>query len=135
VKTNLAAERIRLVFVADEISPELRSILEFLNRQMSETEVFAIEVKQYVDDEGERQTIVPQVIGRTEAAKAAKSGRRASGTSTRFHGPRRSLRRRAHLSERVESSRARISVVAVGETRRPQNVRTFGGRTRAEPLA
>jgi hypothetical protein len=30
VKTNLAAERIRLVFVADEISPELRSILEFL---------------------------------------------------------------------------------------------------------
>jgi hypothetical protein len=76
VKTNLAAERIRLVFVADEISPELRNILEFLNRQMSETEVFAIEVKQYVDADGERQTIVPQVIGRTEAAKAAKSGAR-----------------------------------------------------------
>lgn len=76
VKTNLAAERIRLVFVADEILPELRSILEFLNRQMSETEVFAIEVKQYVDAAGERQTIVPRVIGRTEAAKAAKSGGR-----------------------------------------------------------
>src|SRR6188472_1308147 len=57
VKTNLAAERIRLVFVADEIPAELRSIVEFLNRQMSETEVFAIEVKQYVDAAGERQTI------------------------------------------------------------------------------
>ena len=74
VKTNLAAERIRLVFVADEIPPELRSILEFLNRQMSETEVFAIEVKQYVDAAGQQQTIVPRTIGRTEAAKAAKRG-------------------------------------------------------------
>lgn len=39
VRTNLAGERIRLVFVADEIAPELRSIVEFLNRQMAETEV------------------------------------------------------------------------------------------------
>jgi hypothetical protein len=76
VKTNLAAERIRLVFVSDKVPAELRSIIEFLNRQMSETEVFAIEVKQYVDVAGERQTIVPRVLGRTEAAKAAKSGRR-----------------------------------------------------------
>src|SRR5262249_23056284 len=57
VKTNLAADRIRLVFVADEISPELRSIVELLNRQMTETEVIAIEVKQHVDNDGERQTI------------------------------------------------------------------------------
>jgi hypothetical protein len=74
VKTNLAAERIRLVFVADEIPAELRSIVEFLNRQMSETEVYAIEVKQYVDLGGERQTIVPRVLGQTQAAKAAKAG-------------------------------------------------------------
>jgi hypothetical protein len=74
VKTNLDAERIRLVFVADEISGELGSILEYLNRQMTQTEVFAIEVKQYVDADGQRQTIVPRVIGRTEASKAAKSG-------------------------------------------------------------
>jgi hypothetical protein len=72
VKTNLAADRIRLVFVADEISPELRSIVEFLNRQMTETEVLAIEVRQYVDEAGERQTIVPRIVGQTQAAKAAK---------------------------------------------------------------
>jgi hypothetical protein len=82
VKTNLAAERIRLVFVADEIPAELRSIVEFLNRQMSETEVFAIEVKQYVDSEGKRQTIVPRVLGQTEAAKAAKAG--SSGARRRW---------------------------------------------------
>ena len=76
VKTNLDAERIRLVFVADEIPPALRRIVEFLNRQMSATEVFAIEVKQYVDSAGERQTIVPRVIGRTEEANAAKRGAR-----------------------------------------------------------
>ena len=76
VKTNLDAERIRLVFVADEIPPALRSIVEFLNRRMSATEVFAIEVKQYVDSAGERQTIVPRVIGRTEEANAAKRGAR-----------------------------------------------------------
>jgi hypothetical protein len=80
VKTNLAADRIRLVFVADVIPRELRSIIEFLNRQMSETEVYGIEVKHYVDADGARQTIVPRIIGQTEAAQAAKSGgRRPSG--------------------------------------------------------
>ena len=68
------------MFVADEIAPELRSIVEFLNRQMSETEVIAIEVKHYVDADGQRQTIVPRIIGRTEAARAAKGGAgRAAG--------------------------------------------------------
>jgi hypothetical protein len=74
VKTNLAADRLRLVFVADEISPEVRSIVEYLNRQMTETEVLAIEVKQYVDEAGERQTIVPRILGQTQAAKASKRG-------------------------------------------------------------
>jgi hypothetical protein len=74
VKTNLDADRIRLVFVADEIPSQLRSIIELLNRQMSDIEVFAIEVKQYVDATAERHTFVPRVIGQTEAAKAAKSG-------------------------------------------------------------
>ncbi len=49
--------------------------MEFLNRQMQETEVYAIEVKQYVDAQGERQTIVPRVLGQTEAARATKIGR------------------------------------------------------------
>lgn len=63
VKTNLQAERIRLVFVADEISTELGRIVEFLNKQMDPAEVLAVEVKQYAGQEV--RTLVPRVIGRT----------------------------------------------------------------------
>ena len=35
VKTNLEAQRVRMVFVADVIPPELRRVVEFLNVQMS----------------------------------------------------------------------------------------------------
>ena len=72
VDTNLKAERLRLVFVSDSIGTELRSIIEFLNRQMSATEVLAIEVKQYTDAEGEHQTIVPRLVGDTAQARAIK---------------------------------------------------------------
>lgn len=72
VETNLEAERFRLVFVSDSIGAELRRIIEFLNSQMSRTEVLAIEVKQYTDAEGAHQTIVPRVIGDTAEARAVK---------------------------------------------------------------
>jgi hypothetical protein len=38
------------VFVADEVPPELRRVVEFLNGQMDPAEVLAVEVKQYVND-------------------------------------------------------------------------------------
>ena len=44
VKTNLQAGRVRLLFIADEIPPELRRVVEFLNSQMDPAEVLAIEV-------------------------------------------------------------------------------------------
>ncbi len=77
VHTNLAARRLRLVFVADVIPPELETIVNFLNDQMQATEVLAIEVKQFVDDGGHHQTIVPRVLGQTPAARQAKG--RSSG--------------------------------------------------------
>jgi hypothetical protein len=72
VDTNLKAERLRLIFVADRIGTELRSIIEYLNRQMTSTEVLAIEVKQYTDAEGRHQTIVPRLLGDTIEARATK---------------------------------------------------------------
>lgn len=72
-----------IVWRLDRLGRSLRHLLTVLaelgergvatQRQMRETEVLAIEVKQYVDADGTRQTIVPRVIGRTEAARAAKS--------------------------------------------------------------
>jgi hypothetical protein len=77
VRTNLQAGRIRMVFVADEIPPELKRIVEFLNGQMSPAEVLAVEIKQYVGKE--LKTLVPRVIGRTAEAEQ-KTGQRRRET-------------------------------------------------------
>jgi hypothetical protein len=70
VSTNLQAKRIRLLFVADSIPKELRHIVEFLNEQLSQTEVLAVEVKQY---RGEGlTTLVPRLIGQTSLADQRK---------------------------------------------------------------
>ncbi len=76
VRTNLAAERMRLIFVSDAIGPELRRIIEFLNGQMTDTTVLAIEVKQYVDAANTHQTIVPRVVGQTQQARQVKGTKR-----------------------------------------------------------
>ncbi len=77
VETNLNAGRIRLVFVADEIPRELRTIIEFLNGQMERAEIFGVEVKQYTSRTGAR-TLVPRVIGQTISAERAKGTRSRS---------------------------------------------------------
>lgn len=82
VRTNLTAGRLRLVFVADAIPSNLRRIVEFLNGQMQQAEVLAIEVRQYADAAGRVQTLVPRVLGKTEAAQGAK-GRRSGPRWTR----------------------------------------------------
>jgi hypothetical protein len=77
VKTNLQAGRIRLVFVADEIPPELRRIVEFLNQQMDPAEVLAVEIRQYLG--GTFRTLVPRVFGQTEQAQQKKGLARPLG--------------------------------------------------------
>ncbi len=83
VAINLAAKRIRLLFVADEIPDELATVVEFLNEQMPNVEVLAVSIKQYQG--GPLRTLVPQVIGRTAAAM------HNAGSSTRRQPPMRSL--------------------------------------------
>jgi len=90
VAANLKERRLRLVFVADRIPAELRSIVEFLNEQLRLTDVIAVEIKQYMEPDGQRVNIVPRVIGDTEwpaasSAQAAPVGRaepRSSSTPT-----------------------------------------------------
>ena len=72
VDTNLRAGRIRIVFVADAIAPELRRIVEFLNGQMNPAEVLAIEIKQFTGSGV--KTLVPTVIGQTAQAEAKREG-------------------------------------------------------------
>jgi len=85
VKTNLQAKRIRLVFVADEIPPELRRIVEFLNATMAPVEVLAVEIHHQGAGQGVK-TLVPQGIGQTADVQARKGtgfGLRVSGCG--FH--------------------------------------------------
>ena len=74
VATNLSARRIRLLFVADEIPDPLERVVEFLNEQMPNIEVLAIEIKQFRG--GQTQTLVPRVLGRTAKASAQGLARR-----------------------------------------------------------
>jgi hypothetical protein len=70
VNTNLRAGRIRMLFVADRIPPELKRIVEFLNQQMNPAEVLALELRHFAG-EG-LKTIVPTVYGQTERAQQRK---------------------------------------------------------------
>lgn len=67
VGENLRERRVRLIFVADEIPSELKTLVEFLNEQMS-IDVLAIEIAQYAD--GHRKLLRPQLVGQTERARA-----------------------------------------------------------------
>ena len=62
VATNLAAKRMRLLFVADGIPDELARVVEFLNEQMPHIEVLAVEVTRFKGESSE--ILVPRVIGR-----------------------------------------------------------------------
>ena len=78
VNTNLQLGKIRMVFVADMIPPELQRIVEFLHSQMDPAEVVAVEIRQYVGQG--LKTLVPRVIGQTVASyerkvQATRAGR------------------------------------------------------------
>ena len=62
VATNLDTKRIRLLFAADEIPDTLERVVTFLNEQMPNIEVLAVEIKQFVGQS--RQLFVPRVKGR-----------------------------------------------------------------------
>jgi hypothetical protein len=74
VEANLRTHRVRLVFVADSTPKELRRLVEFLNEEMKNIEVLAVEVKQFQREGRRGQTaLVPRVVGLTEAAREKSS--------------------------------------------------------------
>jgi hypothetical protein len=70
VQTNLKIGKIRMVFAADLIPPELQRVVEFLNNQMTPAEVLAVEIRQFVGQG--LKTMVPRVIGLTSEATQKK---------------------------------------------------------------
>ncbi|MER7403416.1 hypothetical protein ABT373_13240 [Streptomyces sp. NPDC000070] len=82
VEERLAAGQMRLLFVADRIPLELRAIVEFLNRQMRQTDVYAVELTQYRGD-GDLIVLVPRIHGEVATAAKSPSGRRTTQRTTR----------------------------------------------------
>ncbi|MCY4557588.1 MAG: hypothetical protein OXF79_14640 [Chloroflexi bacterium] len=73
VATNLEANRMRLLFVADEIPAELERVVKFLNEQTRDNlEVLAVEVKQYPGQFGD--ALVSRVIGQVNTP-SSRNGR------------------------------------------------------------
>ena len=68
-------KRLRLLFVSDGIPDELARVVEFLNEQMPNIEVLAVEIKRFRGETSE--TLVPRVIGRL-AARRSGGGRKLS---------------------------------------------------------
>lgn len=83
VQANLEDGRLRLVFVADVIPDPLRAIVEFLNEQMTKTEVVAVQVRQFIDEDGDQQMLVSTLVGRTRAGEEIKDPRRKHKRWTR----------------------------------------------------
>lgn len=63
VQANLESGRIRMIFVADRIAPELETIVEFLNKQMNPATVVALELAQFSN--GAERILAPRLIGMT----------------------------------------------------------------------
>ncbi|MFC9096927.1 hypothetical protein [Streptomyces sp. NPDC057072] len=82
VEERLTAGQMRLLFVADRIPLELRAIVEFLNRQMRQTDVYAIELTQYRGN-GDLRVLVPRIHGEVATAAKSPSDRRSTHRTTR----------------------------------------------------
>lgn len=82
VEERLSAGQMRLLFVADRIPLELRAIVEFLNRQMRHTDVYAVELTQYRGS-GELRVLVPRIHGEVATAAKSPGARQATQRTTR----------------------------------------------------
>jgi len=70
IQDNLREGQVRLVFFMEEAPQELKSIVDFLNKQMERSEVLIVEARQY-ESQGNR-IVVPVLFGFTEEARLIK---------------------------------------------------------------
>lgn len=73
LENNLREGQVRLVFFMEEAPTELKSVVDFLNKQMERSEVLLVEARQY--RHGDATVIVPSLFGYTEEARQVKRTR------------------------------------------------------------
>ncbi len=70
VINNLQEGQIRLVLFMEEAPMELKSIVDFLNKQMERSEVLIVEAQQY--EHNKMRVVIPSLFGYTEEARRIK---------------------------------------------------------------
>ncbi len=81
VEDNLQQGRIRLMIAADELRPEVRRMIEYLNGEMQNAEVLGLELSCY-GEENEPLVLVPRIVGQSEATRQTKRRSRRSSSKT-----------------------------------------------------
>jgi ribosomal protein L7Ae-like RNA K-turn-binding protein len=100
VEGNLRSGKVRLIFVADSTSKELRRLVEFLNDKMSDVEVLAVEVKQFLGGDNQK-ALVSRVVGLTEAARMTKAENKTKRQTSRAEFLAKCTPQAAQLFERI----------------------------------
>lgn len=77
IESNLRNGRLRLIIAADELRPEVRRMIEYLNKEMQNAEVYGLELRCFGDD-NESLVMVPRLIGQTQESIDRKSTRKAT---------------------------------------------------------
>jgi hypothetical protein len=83
IQQNLREGRLRIIFFLEDSSSELRSVVDFLNRQMERSEVLLVEARQY--SHGDSKIVVPTLFGYTEEARLVKRTITVKPSSSRKH--------------------------------------------------
>ena len=65
VEENLQNGRIRLIIATDELWPEVRRMIEYMNSEMRNAEVLGLELKCYGDDQ-DQLVLVPLIVGQSQ---------------------------------------------------------------------
>jgi len=75
VEENLKEGVIRLIIAGDELYPEVQRIIEYLNREMENAEVYGLELRCF-GQESEKLVLAPRLIGQTQEIADRKSKER-----------------------------------------------------------
>jgi hypothetical protein len=71
IDSNIGSNRMRLIIASDEIPPELKQIIEFLN-DASDFDIYGIEVRLFTGKDTNRKILAPRLVGLTETARERK---------------------------------------------------------------
>lgn len=67
VEENLKNRKMRLIIATDELRPEVRRMIEYLNNEMQNTEVLGLELKFYGEKAGS-MVLVPRLVGQSQSS-------------------------------------------------------------------